>query len=370
VTLSRGGRVAGLVALALLASGQGCGGGGGDGTPVPDVPRVPQSFEFTVTVPGATATLGDPRFFSDQSLTRINEVELGSTAGSLGTVGASVSSGQQRVSPIPQPFNLVVHFDASGSIDNNGRDPDPDGPQQPGEPRRFPAARGLIAGVGGSNPARVYTFRSLYSGAIKLMSPSDFPASDGGAAGGAVEMAKNEGADGNSPALTATFNIINQLPSSGSGMLLLTDGENNAEDPQVVPNCGGNEGQGGSACNNISNVVALAQQKNVRVYVAGLGNEDSDLSKFRNLAEDTGGAYVKATRATALESQFAAIGQLMKSGGVVVTGETETIPVPPGSNPKITGFLRFNRPASGTCPGGSVPVTLNGNNYCRLAFGQ
>jgi hypothetical protein len=367
VTLSRGGRVAGLVALALLASGQGCGGGGGGGGEPPPpglecgpgVPCPPQTFEFTVSVPGATAALGSPAFFQDEGLTR-SGVEIRSATRVVTTTGASVS-GPQRVVPAAAGLaRLVVHFDASGSIDDANRDPFGD---------RFTAARGLIAGVGAAKPgtpARVYTFRSAYAGSFKLMSPADFAANDGGASDNAVNAASAEGASTNSPALTATHNIIDALPASGgpTAMLLLTDGENNAEDPAIVPGCQGTEGSPGTGCGNVSVTVAKADQRNVRVFVAGLGNNDQAQSRFRPLAEQTDAAFVKATRSGALNEQFQAIGRLILSGGVVVNAETNTVNLPEGSSPFVRGWMRFDRPAAG-CPGGSVQ---HNSSTCKIQF--
>jgi hypothetical protein len=357
-----------LAALALLAVASGCGGGGGGGStgggePIPGEDR---TVEFTVSVPGATQAVSGVQFFQDQALQNPGVRVRSSGNRTLGRPGASQNGQQQVAEPMPQPFTLVVHMDASGSIDDNGRDPDPIGDRGP---QRFDAARGFIAGVGevaGSTPTRVYTFSSRYgSSAFKRMTPSDFPANNGSSRSSAISAAAREGAEANSPALTATFNIIGDV-NGRAAMLLLTDGENNAESETVVPGCQTGEGTNPTACRNTSNVVQRADATGTRVYVAGLGNQDQALSVFSGLARDTGAVYVKASQQSNLQETFNAIGQIILRGGVVVPAETEVVEnVPLTGNPIVEGWMRFNRP-SGGCPSGTTAV---GDTACRIAFG-
>lgn len=348
-----------LAALALLVAAAGCGGGDGGSAGGGDVPTETRSFVFTVAVPGATSALANPTLFVDEGLTE-RGVEIRSATQRLATTSATVD-GQQSIPAADSGFQLAVHFDASGSIDDNGRDP---------AGNRFAAARGLIAGVGqraGSTTTRVYTFRSSYANQFKLVSPSSFPASNGGAMDQAIEAVQAEGALDNSPALTATMNIIDSLPAGvPHAMLLLTDGENNAESRLglALRACSG-EGGVGNCSDDIGDVVALANSRNVSIFVAGLGNNDTELEKFRSLASGTDGAYVKVTRAEQLESRFQQVGELVVTGGHVVDGKTGDVTIAQGGNPFVSGFLRFDRPG-GSCPGGSLPVT--GTNFCRVRF--
>ncbi len=359
-------QVSWLAALALLATISGCGGGGGNGDPVPGVQET-RPFDFTVTVAGTTSALEDVAFFQDQNLARPG-VTIRSATQTLATPGASVTR-QNALSSAGSGFSLAVHFDASASIDDNGRDPGG---------LRFDAADIAIAEVGSparapSTQTRIYAFRSTFANSFALIA-GPFAASDGGARTSGIAAASAAGAQDNSPALTATFNIIGDgsgangsLPSGQPhAMLLLTDGENNAEDPNVAPHtpCAGGEGGVQGCSSNIENVVSRANSRNVKIFVAGLGNVDTELAKFRTLAERTGGAFVKATRAEELGTQFRNVGALMAGGGGVVSGRTDPVAVNTGGNPFVNGWMRFRKVAGG-CPGGAV---THDANFCKIQF--
>ncbi len=355
-----------FVAFAFLAAAAaGCGGGGDDGG-VPGFTET-RGFDFTVTVAGTTSTLQDVAFFRDEGLTQPGVTLASSQNPSLATPGASVT-GQQAVAPVGSGFSLAIHFDASGSIDDNGRDPGG---------LRFDAADIAVAEVGQRAPStdtRIYTFRSTYPNGFKLVF-GPFDASDGSARTSGIGAARTEGANANSPALTATFNIIGDGSGSPAGtlpagqphaMLLLTDGENNAEDANIAPHrpCTGGEGGVTGCSDDIDNVVSRATARNTTIFVAGLGNVDTELEKFRRLAQQTGGAFVKVTRAEELGTQFRNIGALMANGGVVVSGRTDPVEVVTGGNPFVKGWMRF-RQASGGCPGTSV---AHGSDFCKIPF--
>jgi len=352
VTLSRGGRVAGLVVLALLASGQGCGGGGGGGGgPVPGEER---SFVFTVSVPGAPAGDLQPAFFRDEGLTQSGVTIASQGNPELATTSATVQD-VDRTSGMPTTFGLAVHFDASGSIKDADRDPDP--------PKRFDAATAVVNEVNARRdpdpPKRFFAFR--FKPGDSAYDPDRFKEV------GSIGAARTEGADGFSPALTATINIIQALGGGSHAMLLLTDGENNAEDGSKVDlkRCGAGEASGRNDCSDDIGAVDTAAGSNVKVFVVGLGNVDSELEKFQELATATGGLFVKATRAEQLETQFRQLGALIADGGAVVTGESGVVRVNLGGNPFVRGWMRFNRNGA-SCPAGSQ---AHGGDSCKIRFG-
>ncbi len=366
-----------LAALALGMVAAGCGGGGGGGSAGGgDIPLdPPRSFEFTVAVPGATQRLDGVTFFKDQALNRPG-VEIRSSSNALfAETSASLLNQQGPISRLPDGFGLAVHFDASGSINRNTRD---------ALGLRFGAARALIESLASTNPTtRVYTFRSTYTNGFLLMDasmrptagPGPFPANDAGAREQGIRAAQDQGAEENSPAFTATHNIIggggcctNSLPGNNHAMLLLTDGENNNEDPAVVPGCSEGESSTPNGCGDSSAIQRVADRANargVRVFVAGLSNNDQALSRFEDLARRTNAVFVKATSPASLDEQFQSVGRLMLSGGVVVNGMTGDVAVPSTGNPGVTGWMRFDRP-SGGCPQPADAVT--GTDFCRIKF--
>ena len=102
----------------------------------------------------------------------------------------------------------------------------------------------------------------------------------------------------------------------------------------------------------------------VRIFVAGLGNVDRELEKFRDLATATDGVFVKASRADRLRAQFEGLGALIADGGVVVTARTSEVTVNPGGNPYATGWMRFRKP-SGGCPSGTAEHDAT---TCKVQF--
>jgi hypothetical protein len=365
VTLSRGGRVAGLVALALLASGQGCGGGGGDGGSVPQETR---TFDFTVTVAGASQQLSNVAFFQDSGLQN-SGVRVESESEVKATPPATVL-GQQPVSAMPSGFNLTAHFDGSGSMAR--ADPSQD---------RFRAADTMIARVGevaASTPTRLYTFRFIdgdteFGTKRFRLNAGPFDAGNAAARSAGITASQDE-ERGNSPALSATFNIIGSgggengsLPSGPDhAMLLLTDGENNREDQNIIPNCTTGEEGGGtsSGCGNTTPVRTRAADRKTRIFVAGFGNNDTALGKFRTLAGNTGGAFLKVTRAGELQRQFRNVADLLTLGGRVVNARTSEVTVNLGGDPFVRGWMRFNK-IGGNCPGGSVSHDAS---TCKIEF--
>ncbi len=335
-----------LAAFILFAAAAGGCGGGGDGA----APGFTESrtFDFTVTVGGARGQLQNVEFFTDETLSQ-RGVRVESQSRVIATPGASVT-GQQSVAPVGDGFALAVHFDASGSIDDPGRDPNP--------PKRFNAARFAIGEVGARAAAtdtRIFTFRFTsndpdYANNRFKQVAGPFDASNSSARDAGLAAAQAQGASGNSPALSATINIIGALPTGQPhAMLLLTDGENNSEDPRLVAThpCGSNQETTQGCSDDIQPVVNVAGNRNVKIFVAGLGNEDSALAKFRELARQTGGAFVKVTRAEELQAQFSNIGALMVDGGVVVSGRTDPVEVVVGGNPFIRGVMRYTDPSTG-----------------------
>lgn len=329
-----------LAALALGMVAAGCGGGdGGDGDGG-GVPSVERTFVFTVSVPGAPSGDLEPAFFRDEALSEPG-VTLASQANpNIGEASASVVD-QDRASGMPGPFTLAVHFDASGSIDDNGRDPDGN---------RFTAAQAVVNEIDSrraDSTERFFTFR--FDEGHPEYGTQRFRDV------GSIAGARAEGADGFSPALTASINIFDQaVPSGNVAMLLLTDGENNAEDPARVSleDCDGSEASDRTDCSDDIGKVDEAAGSRGRVYVVGLGNVDTALDKFKDLANATGAVYVKASRAEQLETQFRALGALIASGGVVVTGETGRVDVTQGGNPFVRGWMRFNKNGA-SCPPGT-----------------
>lgn len=343
-----------FAALALLAALGGCGGGGSD-APAPGF-QESRSFDFTVAAAGTTGALQDVAFFQDQSLTRPGVVVRSATQ-TLATPGARESAPQQQIAAVGTGFALAVHFDASGSMARS----DPAGD-------RFDAADIAIAEVGRPDrapgtPTRFYTFRSTYPSSFKLVS-GPFPASDSAARSSARAAAENEGSRDNSPALTATFNILATLPLGPNAMLLLTDGENNSESPSIVPGCSGPEGSTQSGCGDIGQVVTQAKARDTAIFVAGFGTNDAELEKFRQLAAQTGGAFVKANRPEELGPQFGNLGALVVSGGVVVSGRTDPVTVNIGGRPFVNGWMRFQK-IGGGCPGLSV---AHDASFCKIQF--
>ncbi|HWP35081.1 MAG TPA: hypothetical protein VNM66_05730 [Thermodesulfobacteriota bacterium] len=337
-----------VVAALLAAAVAGCGGGGDGG---PGAGTQTRGFDFTVTVGGDRAReagrLEGVAFFRNRELTEPG-VRIESATQVIATPGATVT-GQAAVEPIGRGSTVALHFDASGSIDDPGRDP---------QGNRFRGAAALLSQLGGQAPVRLFAFR---------WNPGD-PADQEYQAERFKEVAtldqvRAEGARGNSPALTATFNIAGRLPQD-SAMVLLTDGENNSEDPNVVPGCTGPEGAGGPPCANIEAAASRLQAGRLRLFVAGLGNNDGALEKFRALAARTGGAFVKVTRGEELEPRFRNLGSLMVDGGIVVSGRTDPVTVIAGGNPFVRGWMRFQRLA-GTCPPGAE---AHDAQFCKLPF--
>lgn len=337
------------LALGMLAAGCG-GGGGGGGTPVPGTDR---TFVFTVSVPGAAAGDLNAAFFRDQALTD-SGVTLASQANpNFGKASASVQD-VDRTAAMDSNFTLAVHFDASGSIDDNGRDP---------SGNRFTAAQAVVDEVEERRndfTERFFTFRWIQGSGGDYGSKRFKDV-------GTIAAARSEGADGFSPALTATINILGSIPGTGKvAMLLLTDGENNAEDGSKVrlEACNPGEASGRNDCSEDVGAVDTAAANRARVYVVGLGNVDTELDKFQNLATMTGAVYVKASRSEQLTTQFRALGALIASGGAVVTGQTGPVNVPSGGNPFVRGWMRFNKNGS-PCP----PATQEHNaTTCKVQF--
>jgi hypothetical protein len=355
--VSKGGPLAGLLLLGVLAA-QGCGGGGGGGAAGGDRPTERRGFEFTVAVPGVSGALGAPRFFGDEALTD-SRIDVRSSSGALvtqvGVLSGSVS--QQVVSAMPSEFGLAIHFDASLSM----KDQDP-------SDARFTAATNLVSGVGSAprGAPRYFTFRHNPSNSAdsEYNTPRFKAVSSTGEASG-------EGERGNSPAISATYNIIGtgngangSLTGNNHAMLLLTDGDNNAEDPALLPGCSGPEGSDPSQCGVPDVLVTRANARQVRVFVAGLGNDDDALQKFQRLARDTGAAFLKATQSSDLNRQFQNLGRLMVNGGVVVTAATQEFEITQGGNPFLRGWLQFNR-INGSCPS---PSQLHDANTCKIPF--
>lgn len=330
-----------LAALALGMVAAGCGGGGGGGSAGGgDIPQDERTFVFTVAVPGAASGDLQPAFFRDSSLTDSGVTLASQSNPNIAETSASVVD-QDRSTAMPSDFTLAVHFDASGSIDDNGRDPSGD---------RFTAAQTVVNEVNSrrsDSTERFFTFR--FEEGDAQYSTQRFKDV------GSIAGAQGQGEDGFSPALTATINILQQAVSTGPvAMLLLTDGENNAEDGSKVSlqGCGDGEASGRDDCSDDIGAVDTAAGGRVRVYVVGLGNVDTELGKFKDLATSTDAVYVKASRAEQLATQFGALGALIASGGAVVTGETGQVSVAQGGNPFVRGWMRFNKNGA-SCPPGT-----------------
>ncbi|HEY8369906.1 MAG TPA: hypothetical protein VIM86_11390 [Thermodesulfobacteriota bacterium] len=339
-----------LAALALGMVAAGCGGDDGNGGG--GVPSEERTFVFTVSVPGAPPGDLDPAFFRDEALSEAGVTLASQTNPNIGEASASVID-QDRASGVPGPFTLAVHFDASGSIDDNGRDPDGN---------RFTAAEAVVDEIDARRSdatPRFFTFRFDQGhpqyGTQRFREVAS------------ISGARAEGADGFSPALTASINILDQaVPSGNVAMLLLTDGENNAEDPARVSlqDCDGGEASDRTDCSDDIGKVDEAAGSRARIYVVGLGNVDTALEKFKDLANATGAVYVKASRAEQLETQFRALGALIASGGVVVTGQTGNVNVTQGGNPFVRGWMRFNKNGA-PCPPGTQEHDAD---TCKVQF--
>ncbi len=365
--------LASLSAAGLLVV-TGCGGGGEVGSPASPAGQTPagtiesRTFDFTAAVigaaPGPGGRLEDVAFFRDAALEQPG-VELWLGAERLAGPEAS-EIGQQSRDPLPTGFSLAIMFDASSSIDEPSRDPGG---------LRFLAAEEVIAWVGDEVPGtgtRLFTFRAGYDRKFKLIPPGLFDADDAATRALAIENAQREKPTGGSPVLTATYNVVDALPQGSDEepqphvVLLLTDGENNSEDPTIAPhNIPCPEPDLWGCSDDTLAVHDLALDRDARLFVAGLGNEDDDLEKFRRLADETGGAYVKATGADELEAQFANLAAFMVGGGVIVQGRTAPVALASGAGPiSISGWLRFRR-IGGVCPLSSVPHDAE---FCKVSF--
>lgn len=339
------------LAVALVAAGCGGGDGGAGGG---EIPQDTRTFVFTVAVPGAPSGDLQPAFFRDSNLTDPGVTLASQSNPNIGQTSASVED-VDRTTAIPSSFTLAVHFDASGSIDDNGRDP---------SGNRFAAAQAVVNEVTARrndvSQQRFFTFRFMGGGGgYGTQRFKDV---------GSISGAQAEGANGFSPALTASINILQQAVTSGPvAMLLLTDGENNAEDGSKVTlrSCGGGEAAGRNDCSDDIGAVDTVAASRARIYVVGLGNVDSELDRFKDLANATDGVYVKASRAEQLQTQFRNLGALIASGGVVVTGQTGQVSVTQGGNPFVRGWMRFNK-NGGSCPSGSQEHNAT---TCKLQFG-
>ncbi len=343
-----------LAALALGMVAAGCGGGdGGSAGGSEGIPSTDRTFVFTVSVPGAPAGDLAPAFFRDSDLTDPGVRLASEENDNFRQTSASVVD-QDRTSGMPSDFTLVVHFDASGSMDDNGRDPGGS---------RFTAAQAVVNEVNSrrsDSTERFFTFRfqegNTEYGTKRFREISD------------ISVARGERPDGFSPALTATINILQQAVTTGPvAMLLLTDGENNAEDGTKVSlrGCAGGESAGRNDCSDDIGAVDDAADSRARIYVVGLGNEDTVLDKFKDLATSTDAVYVKASRAEQLATQFGALGALIASGGAVVTGETGQVSVAQGGNPFVRGWMRFNKNGA-SCPPGTQEHDAS---TCKVQFG-
>lgn len=214
----------------------------------------------------------------------------------------------------PRPgagMTAVVVFDSSGSMADN----------DPGALGRREGARVLFDELAENDSVALLDFGAGATGPLSASRLLQDFTSDTRLLASALDRLTESG---QTPLYESLIDAIGLLLARGQGgvVVVLTDGQDNSA---VRP----------------SEVIDLANQQGVQIFAVGLGGQ-LDFTDLYRLANDTGGGFVEAGNAIALEQTFGGITAGLKVGRVTVIGNAR---YPEGVAPshglhQVTGTLR------------------------------
>jgi PKD repeat protein len=192
--------------------------------------------------------------------------------------GIQVVSGGANV-----PYSATLLLDQSGSIASTD-------PQN----SRIEAAKVFCKSLGTGDNIFLSAFASSGKIPYNLTIYGDDFTSNGNDYLGTLETLKNQ-VGGGTPLYKSTYDMINftsqEAPNTNKALVVFTDGQ---------------DSDGGRTTDDIIN---LANQKKVKVFMIGL--KDTDIPTLAYIANKTGGAFMQAQDAPQLLTMFGSLGRLL-----------------------------------------------------------